>query len=32
MYPSLLQETPILPSALMVRREAFERTGGFDES
>jgi glycosyltransferase involved in cell wall biosynthesis len=32
MYLSLLQEIPILPSALMVRREAFERTGGFDES
>jgi hypothetical protein len=32
MYLSLLQEIPILPSALMVRREAFERTGGFDQS
>ncbi len=32
MYLSLLQEIPILPSALMVRRAAFERTGGFDES
>jgi glycosyltransferase involved in cell wall biosynthesis len=32
MYLSLLQEIAILPSALMVRRDAFDRAGGFDES
>ena len=32
MYLSLLQEIAVLPSALMVRRDAFERTGRFDES
>ena len=28
----LLQEVPILPSALTVRRDAFTRAGGFDEA
>jgi len=32
MYLSLLQEIAILPSALMVRRDAFNRAGGFDDS
>jgi hypothetical protein len=32
MYLCLLEEVPIKPSALVVRRAAFERVGGFDES
>jgi Glycosyl transferase family 2 len=31
MYLCLLEEVPIKPSALVVRRAAFERVGGFDE-
>jgi glycosyltransferase involved in cell wall biosynthesis len=32
MFLVLLQEVPIKPSALTIRRAAFEATGGFDES
>ena len=32
MYLCLLQEVPIKPSALMVRRGVFEKVGAFDES
>jgi glycosyltransferase involved in cell wall biosynthesis len=32
MYLCLLEEVPVKPSALVVRRRAFERVGGFDES
>jgi hypothetical protein len=31
MYLCLLEEVPIKPSALVLRRAAFERVGGFDE-
>jgi hypothetical protein len=32
MYVCLLQEVPIKPTALLVRRSVFERVGRFDES
>jgi glycosyltransferase involved in cell wall biosynthesis len=32
MYLCLLEEVPIKPSALIVRRELYERFGGFDEA
>lgn len=32
MYLCLLEEVPIKPSALLVKREIFERFGGFDEA